>query len=48
MTKVKMVLDDLSDDERWALAQTCKRMTWIISAGHRPTRRSAMPWTPRR
>jgi hypothetical protein len=28
MTKTKIVLDDLTDDEAWALAQMCKRMIW--------------------
>jgi hypothetical protein len=28
MTKVKIVLDDLTDDEAYALAQMVKRMTW--------------------
>jgi hypothetical protein len=28
MTKVKIILDDLTDDEAWALAQLCKRLLW--------------------
>ena len=28
MTKTKILLDDLTDDEAWALAQLCKRMIW--------------------
>jgi hypothetical protein len=28
MTKVKIVRDDLTDDEARALAQMCKRMVW--------------------
>jgi hypothetical protein len=28
MTKVKTVLDDLTDDEACVLAQMCKRMIW--------------------
>jgi hypothetical protein len=28
MTKVKINLDELTDDEAWALAQLCKRMIW--------------------
>jgi hypothetical protein len=26
--KLKIVLDDLTEDEAWALAQMCKRMIW--------------------
>jgi hypothetical protein len=28
MTKLKVVLDDLTDDEAWALAQPCRRMIY--------------------
>jgi hypothetical protein len=28
MTKLKIVLDDLTDDEAYALAQMAKRMIW--------------------
>jgi hypothetical protein len=28
MTKTKINLDELTDDEAWALAQMCKRMIW--------------------
>jgi hypothetical protein len=28
MTKVKILLDNLTDDEAWALAQMVKRMIW--------------------
>jgi hypothetical protein len=28
MTKTKIILDDLTDNEAWALAQMCKRMIW--------------------
>jgi hypothetical protein len=28
MTKAKIVLDELTDDEAWALAQMAKRMIW--------------------
>jgi hypothetical protein len=28
MTKVKIILDELTDDEAWALAQMCKGMIW--------------------
>ena len=28
MTKSKITLDDLTDDEAWALAQMTKRMIW--------------------
>jgi hypothetical protein len=28
MTKLRVLLDDLTDDEAWALAQMCKRMIW--------------------
>jgi hypothetical protein len=28
MTKVKIVLDDLTDAEAYALAEMCKRMIW--------------------
>ena len=28
MTKTKIILDDIADDEAWALAQMCKRMIW--------------------
>ena len=38
MTKTKIILDDLTDDEAWALAQICKRMIWDdfrrLSAGN--------------
>jgi hypothetical protein len=28
MTKTKILLDDLTEDEAYALAQMCKRMRW--------------------
>jgi hypothetical protein len=28
MTKLKVVLDELTDDEAWALAQPCRRMIY--------------------
>jgi hypothetical protein len=28
MTKVKILVDDLTENEVWALAQMCKLMTW--------------------
>jgi hypothetical protein len=28
MTKVKIILDELTEDEAWALAQMVKRMSW--------------------
>jgi hypothetical protein len=28
MTKLKILLDDLTEDEAYALAQMCKRITW--------------------
>jgi hypothetical protein len=28
MTMSKLVVDDLTEDEAWALAQTCKRLLW--------------------
>jgi hypothetical protein len=28
MTKLKILLDDLTDDEAYALAQMCKRLRW--------------------
>jgi hypothetical protein len=28
MTKTKITLDDLTEDEAWALAQMCKRTIW--------------------
>jgi hypothetical protein len=28
MTKLRIVLDELSEPEAYALAQMCKRMTW--------------------
>jgi hypothetical protein len=28
MTKVKISLDDLTDDEAYALAQMCRRLIW--------------------
>lgn len=38
MTKTKIALDDLSEDELWALAQMCKRLLWEhfkqLSANH--------------
>jgi hypothetical protein len=39
MTKVKIVRDDLTDDEARALAQMCKRMVGMISARCRPAGR---------
>jgi hypothetical protein len=37
MTRTKILLDDLTEDEVWALAQMVKRMTWndfrCLSAG---------------
>jgi hypothetical protein len=37
MTKVKIILDELTENEAWALAQMSKRITWndfrSLSAG---------------
>jgi len=48
MTKVKIVFDDLTEDEAYALAQMCKRMIWDDFSVSRPTGRSATTWTARR
>jgi hypothetical protein len=42
MTKLKILLDDLTEDEAYALAQMCKRITWDdfkkLSANHQAAR----------
>jgi hypothetical protein len=47
MIKLKIVLDELTDDEAWAVAQMCKGMIWDDFRRLSPAERSAMTWTAR-